>query len=107
LRNICERLVVLNDRGIIDEEEVNRIKLFNGTSDLKNIEIEESSMEELINKITPHIIEQLSAKQEFAYNDLFKDIKAKKMKKDLAQELGVSRTTLWRAMKKQELEKKS
>ncbi len=84
LRNICERLTVLNDTSIIDEELLCRLKIFR--------------KEEAFS-----VGETADSREDSVYDRL----KPRKKKKDLAEELGVSRTTLWRMAKKQkELEEK-
>ncbi len=84
LRNICERLTVLNDTSIIDEELLCRLKIFR--------------KEEAFS-----VGETADSREDSVYDRL----KPRKKKKDLAEELGVSRTTLWRMAKRQkELEEK-
>lgn len=84
LRNICERLTVLNDTSIIDEELLCRLKIFRKEE-------------------TFSVGETADSREDSVYDRL----KPRKKKKDLAEELGVSRTTLWRMAKKQkELEEK-
>ncbi len=84
LRNICERLTVLNDTSIIDEELLCRLKIFRKEE-------------------TPSVGETADSREDSVYDRL----KPRKKKKDLAEELGVSRTTLWRMAKRQkELEEK-
>lgn len=74
LRNICERLVVLNEQDTIDERVLLQLKIF------KNLE---------------------ATRQEESLDDSIKKIYPKKKKQDIAKELGISRTTLWRMSKKQ------
>ncbi len=84
LRNSCERLTVLNDTSIIDEELLCRLKIFR--------------KEEAFS-----VGETADSREDSVYDRL----KPRKKKKDLAEELGVSRTTLWRMAKRQkELEEK-
>ena len=84
LRNICERLTVLNDTSVISEELLRQLKIFRKK-------------------------EALSVGQpgEGAEDSVYDRLKPRKKKKELAEELGVSRTTLWRMAKRQkELEEK-
>ncbi|MCD8084645.1 MAG: sigma 54-interacting transcriptional regulator [Clostridiales bacterium] len=82
LRNICERLTVLNDTNVIDENLLYQLKIFRRKA------------------ARPTVV---SADPDSVYSRL----QPKKKKKDLAEELGVSRTTLWRMAKRQnELEKR-
>ena len=84
LRNICERLTVLNDTSIIGEELLRRLKIFRKEE-------------------TFSVGETADSREDSVYDRL----KPRKKKKDLAEELGVSRTTLWRMAKRQkELEEK-
>ncbi len=84
LRNICERLTVLNDTSIIDEELLCWLKIFRKEE-------------------TFSVGETADSREDSVYDRL----KPRKKKKDLAEELGVSRTTLWRMAKRQkELEEK-
>lgn len=84
LRNICERLTVLNDTSIIGEELLCRLKIFRKEE-------------------TFSVGETADSREDSVYDRL----KPRKKKKDLAEELGVSRTTLWRMAKRQkELEEK-
>ncbi len=84
LRNICERLTVLNDTSIIDEELLCRLKIFRKEEAFSVGETADSGEDSVYDRLKP-----------------------RKKKKDLAEELGVSRTTLWRMAKRQkELEEK-
>lgn len=78
LRNICERLVVLNDKNEITEEDLKQFKIF------QNITNKEDKISQFINDAIeePTIL-----------------LRPKKKKQDLAKELGISRTTLWRLLK--------
>lgn len=78
LRNICERLVVLNDASDVDTETLNELHVFFDSA-----------------PTAPAF--PAAAVQ----SPLFQPPAVKK-KKDLARELGVSRTTLWRMTKRQE-----
>lgn len=77
LRNICERLVVLNDSADVNAETLNELHVFGGmhSAPVRSVTIQQN---------TPQIPQ------------------VPKKKKDLARELGVSRTTLWRMSKRQE-----
>lgn len=77
LRNICERLVVLNDTDEITLEDLMQFKIFREKA--KSAPIRTDNLEEQLLQLAP-----------------------KKTKQDIARELGVSRTTLWRMMKQQE-----
>ncbi len=79
LRNICERLVVLNDKNEITKEDLKQFKIF------QNITSKEEKISQLID--------------ETLNEDSMVFLKPKKKKQDLAKELGVSRTTLWRMLK--------
>ena len=84
LRNICERLIVLNDTDVIDAELLRQLKIFREDKHPVRVLPEEEDPDSVYSRLKP-----------------------KKKKKDLAEELGVSRTTLWRMAKRQsELEKK-
>lgn len=87
LRNICERLVVLNDKNEITKEDLKQFKIF------QNITNKEEKISQLIN--------------ETLNEDSVVLLKPKKKKQDLAKELGVSRTTLWRMLKQKNSNKKS
>lgn len=79
LRNICERLVVLNDKNEITEEDLKQFKIF------QNISNKEDKISQFINETLTEETAVL--------------LKPKKKKQDLAKELGISRTTLWRMLK--------
>ncbi|KSV57586.1 sigma 54-interacting transcriptional regulator [Acetivibrio ethanolgignens] len=76
LRNICERLTVLNDMDEIDEAEIRQLKIFRQS---RPEDCKQDNLQELYGQVGP-----------------------KKKKQDIAKELGVSRTTLWRMTKKKE-----
>lgn len=82
LRNICERLTVLNDKTMIDEEELLQIKVFRDLH-AKN--------------------DKIAIPEDVITEDILHSLKRKKKKKEIADELGVSRTTLWRMMKKENI----
>ncbi|MBR5510206.1 MAG: sigma 54-interacting transcriptional regulator [Lachnospiraceae bacterium] len=85
LRNICERLTVLNDTNVIDEEILRQLKVFQKK--------EEPPVHQPVLDSDP--------------DSVYSRLQPRKKKKDLAEELGVSRTTLWRMAKRQsELERK-
>lgn len=107
LRNICERLTVLNDGGEIGEDEVKQLKIFKKTEEPRSVQMSP----ELVEQLAKQIVEQAGPKmlQQIFPEGLSQtaSLASGKKKKDLAEELGVSRTTLWRMAKKQEeLEKK-
>lgn len=80
LRNIFERLTVLNDGDVIDEDLLRQMKVFGQPPKHGG---EAGGIDPVYSRLQP-----------------------KKKKKDLAEELGVSRSTLWRMAKKQrELER--
>lgn len=83
LRNICERLIVLNDNQNIGVDLLEQLKIFKEKA--SEIEKEES--------------------QRRCIDSDYVNFKPKKKKKDIANELGVSRTTLWRMAKKQKQQK--
>lgn len=86
LRNVCERLIVLNDSDVISTGLLRQLKIFRESS------IEEPSL---------NLVEETSD------DSVYSRLKPKKKKKELAKELGVSRTTLWRMAKRQsELERR-
>lgn len=79
LRNICERLVVLNDTDEITKADLMQFKIFRQSGEEKEKKPDEET--------------------------ILRQLKPQKTKQDLARELGVSRTTLWRMMKQQENER--
>ncbi len=81
LRNICERLTVLNDTGTIQENDIRQLKIFKEVEEKENM---------------------FGPKLQSAELDQYSGFSPRMKKKDLAEELGVSRTTLWRMIKKQE-----
>ena len=83
MRNVCERMTVLNDSNVINEHLLKRLK------------------------IVPSMREKTKARAEEDLDSVYTRLQPKKKKQDLAKELGVSRTTLWRMAKRQrELEQK-
>lgn len=84
LRNICERLIVLNDTNVINENLLSQLKIFNKRSVKTGPERDWAP----------------------AADSVYERLQPKKKKKDMAREMGVSRTTLWRMAKRQsELER--
>ena len=81
LRNICERLVVLNDAADVTAETLNDLHVF---------------FSDAAQPAAPTVSTALT------YQDTPLVLPTVKKKKDLAKELGVSRTTLWRMTKRQE-----
>lgn len=85
LRNICERLTVLNDSGVI------------GTDLLQQLNVFREDWGDEHPSVMP------DPDEDSVYNRL----RPRKKKKEIAEELGVSRTTLWRMAKRQsELERR-
>lgn len=80
LRNVCERLVVLCESDEIKKEDLLQFKVF----------------KEFLNESFEEIKEVDISKENTVV------LKSRKKKQDLAKELGVSRTTLWRMLKKGE-----
>ncbi|MEY8338508.1 sigma 54-interacting transcriptional regulator [Lachnospiraceae bacterium 62-35] len=80
LRNICERLIVLTETEEIREEDLFCLKIF---------------------KDYQRRGKQKSEKKE-SYDDIYEQLQPRRKKQDIAKELGVSRTTLWRMAKRQE-----
>ena len=83
LRNICERLVVLNDAADVTAETLNELHVFFGDA-AQPAPAASAASAALAYQNTPLVLPTV------------------KKKKDLAKELGVSRTTLWRMTKRQE-----
>ena len=81
LRNICERLVVLNDAADVTAETLNELHVF---------------FSDAAQPAAPTVSTALT------YQGTPLVLPTVKKKKDLAKELGVSRTTLWRMTKRQE-----
>lgn len=81
LRNICERLVVLNDSGRITSKDVYQFEIFREKTKKEDVRkaIEDN------NPIEIRI-----------------PLKSKRTRQDIADALGISRTTLWRLAKEQE-----
>lgn len=83
LRNICEKLVILTDKNEITENDLNQFKSF----------------QDFTNKQKNNLNTNIQIKENFI------SIQPKILKKDLAKELGISRTTLWRMLKKLNVDK--
>ncbi|WP_366485883.1 sigma 54-interacting transcriptional regulator [Pseudoflavonifractor hominis] len=80
LRNVCERLVVLSSAQAVDEEALRDLHLFFPERESpRTVEVERPMQEPITFQIPVTM-----------------------KKKDLAKELGISRTTLWRMTKRQE-----
>ncbi len=84
LRNICERLVVLNDAADVTSETLSELHVLFGGTPLPTAPAAPAVS-------TP----PASQSEQFV-------LPVTKKKKDLARELGVSRTTLWRMSKRQQ-----
>ena len=82
LRNICERLVVLNDSDVITPDDLKQFKVFRGTK------IDYDMQENIVHT---------GGRQ----------IRPKKTKEDIAKEMGISRTTLWRMTKQNQKKQKN
>ncbi|MEM1484454.1 sigma 54-interacting transcriptional regulator [Oscillospiraceae bacterium PP1C4] len=81
LRNLCERLVVLNESGVIDHAEIEQLELFSEQEPAAQggeAAVQRNEEEELLHQL----------------------LRDKIKKEDLAKMLGISRTTLWRRMNK-------
>lgn len=82
LRNVCEKLIVLCEGNVIDEELMQQ-RILKKTDFIKETSLENDPNRENNGKSREVIIH------------------TKKKKKEIAEEMGVSRTTLWRMMKNQ------
>ena len=78
LRNICERLVVLSDSQEIGLKEIQMLKIFRPWEN------------------TAPAGQKTARSQPPEPEDIYSSLKPRKKKQDIARELGVSRTTLWR-----------
>ena len=123
LRNVCERLIVLNDTDSIDEELLLHISIFRDTHDaLENKEgslpdAAEAAPQEKAGKApekkknsAEEEATELTGAELTEYQELSRMMQRKgrkRGKKELAEELGVSRTTLWRMQKKLKAEKEA
>ena len=87
LRNICERLVVLSDAQEIGSKEIQMLKIFRSGEQ------------------SPDPVVKTPRGQRDGPEDIYSSLKPRKKKQDIAKELGVSRTTLWR-MERMAKEKK-
>jgi len=87
LRNICERLVVLSDAQEIGSKEIQMLKIFRS------------------GEPSPDPVVKTPRGQRDGPEDIYSSLKPRKKKQDIAKELGVSRTTLWR-MERMAKEKK-
>ncbi len=83
LRNICERLTVLNESSVITLADIKQLKIF-------------KDQEEQAAQPAQPVETAIKAQEEMMQR------KPRKRKQDLADELGISRTTLWRIMKQQQ-----
>lgn len=81
LRNICERLIVLCDTMNIEVRDIQMLKIF------RTIDPPPAPSRQ---PVRPAAQEQ---------EDIYANLKPRKKKQDIAKELGVSRTTLWRLEK--------
>ncbi|OAA90730.1 sigma 54-interacting transcriptional regulator [Clostridium ljungdahlii] len=98
LRNICEQLVVLNETGIISEQEVSTILPITTNNDKKTPSL-----------LEPYSSNDLSAQRKHFEKDLI--IKALKEsnynKTKAASLLGMNRSTLWKKLKEYNIEFKT
>lgn len=88
LRNICERLIVLSDAPEIGEREIRMLKIFRAGDN------------------APRPVSRVKEARADAPDNIYAAFKPRRKKQDIAKELGVSRTTLWRMEKTAREEKK-
>lgn len=82
LRNICERLIVLIDTPDIGLREIQMLKIFRNRDN------------------SPAVTKMQAGEKELPEPEvIYASLKPRKKKQDIAKELGVSRTTLWRMEK--------
>lgn len=93
LRNICERLIVLSDGGVIDSTDLETFRVFRRASSFAGA-CEKDTEEKTISPVSPQAVNEYAAQF----------VKAREKKKsEIAKELGVSRTTLWRMEKRKHM----
>ena len=89
LRNICERLIVLSDTPEIGLREIQMLKIFRK---------KESALPGAETSVQEQVLPETGI--------VYANLKPRKKKQDIAKELGVSRTTLWRMEKMAREQKK-
>mgnify|MGYP001081145226 CR=1 FL=1 len=93
LRNVCERLVVLNQSGVAGEEDIEMV--FPGRGALKsNMDVKPVDNSPVMDN---HFEEQVQKLERDRITAVLKEAGRNKAK--AAETLGISRTTLWRRMK--------
>lgn len=98
LRNVCEQLVVLNETGIISEQEVSNILLTEVSKDREKSSILDS----------PFSNDLPAERKEFERNLIMKALKESNYNKTKAASLlGMNRSTLWKKLKKYNIECKT
>ncbi len=109
LRNISERLMVLSDGDVVDADTLQLLNIFrkNIKKAVPDPSLKESSSPTIPEKESKSLMSQsvINTGKETAGKMEIIDDNRKKNKEELARELGISRTTLWRRMK-QKKEKK-
>ena len=93
LRNVCERLVVLNQGEVVIEEDVDAVL---PRRDLFNISPDIDHISESVN-VSLDFIEQVEKLERERIRAVLEEVQYSKSR--AAENMGISRTTLWRRMK--------